>query len=371
MTSISQPLSPFKPAVLIIAGGTGGHVFPALAIAEALRHQNITVYWLGTQRGLEARVVPAAGFNIHYINIQGLRGKGIFNALFMPFKLMRALWQSLKVLRQCRPTAVVGMGGFVTGPGGIAAWLMHVPLLIHEQNAIAGLTNRWLGRLATQVLEAFPNTFPPSYHSIYTGNPLRKAIMTLTHMPAPHTPLRILIVGGSLGAKALNEIVPVALQHVKAPIAIWHQVGEAHIGTMQQAYEWAQQSVKLEAFIEDIAAAYAWADIVICRAGALTISELAQAGVASILIPYPYAVDDHQTRNAQFLVDQKAALLLPQAMLTVERLATILNDLSENLEHLQAMSTAAQQCAKPMALQKIVEIIKGTLYPENHIHEGA
>jgi UDP-N-acetylglucosamine--N-acetylmuramyl-(pentapeptide) pyrophosphoryl-undecaprenol N-acetylglucosamine transferase len=370
MTSISQPLFPFKPVVLIMAGGTGGHVFPALAIAEALRHQNVTVYWLGTQRGLEARVVPAAGFDMHYISIQGLRGKGIFNALLMPFKLMRAVWQSLKVLRQCRPIAVVGMGGFVTGPGGIAAWLMHIPLLIHEQNAIAGLTNRWLGRLATQVLEAFPNTFPPSYHPIHTGNPLRKAIMTLTHTPASHTPLRVLIVGGSLGAKVLNETVPVALQHVKAPIAIWHQVGEAHIKTMQQAYKWRQQPVKLDAFIEEIAAAYAWADIVICRAGALTISELAQVGVASILIPYPHAVDDHQTRNAQFLVDQKAALLLPQTALTAEKLATILNELSANPKRLQAMSIAARQCAKPRALQKIVEIINGTLYPGNHIQEG-
>jgi UDP-N-acetylglucosamine--N-acetylmuramyl-(pentapeptide) pyrophosphoryl-undecaprenol N-acetylglucosamine transferase len=345
--------------ILIMAGGTGGHVFPALAIAEALRNQGITVYWLGTRLGLEARVVPAANIDIKYISINGIRGKGWFSLLAAPFKITFALWQSIRVLRALRPTAVIGMGGFVTGPGGVAAWLLRIPLFIHEQNAIAGLTNRWLARLATTVMEAFPSTFPKNYQAVHTGNPLRANILALSSQEprTVHKPLRVLIIGGSLGAKVLNETVPQALQQLQSNIEVWHQTGNAHIDVMRQAYDGTPFKARVAAFIEDMAAAYAWADIVICRAGAITVSELAQAGVASILVPYPYAVDDHQTHNAQFLSENGTAILLPQTALTVEKLASLIKELYNDPDRLTAMSATARNCATPTALEKVVGLV--------------
>ncbi|WP_349645637.1 undecaprenyldiphospho-muramoylpentapeptide beta-N-acetylglucosaminyltransferase [Candidatus Parabeggiatoa sp. HSG14] len=364
MTPLTKP--PLQP-ILLMAGGTGGHVFPALAIAETLRTQGITVCWLGTQRGLEARVVPATHIDIKYINIDGIRGKGKLSLLTAPFKIIFAIWQSLCVLRTLRPAVVVGMGGFVTGPGGVAAWLLRIPLLIHEQNAVSGLTNRWLARLAFIVMEAFPRTFPKNYHAVHTGNPLRANIIALSK-PIPrmvHNPLRVLIIGGSLGAKILNDTVPFALQQVIGAIEVWHQTGTTHIEAMQQAYNNAPFQAKVTAFIEDMAAAYHWADIVICRAGAITISELAQTGIASILIPYPYAVDDHQTCNAQFLANRGAAILLPQTELTVEKLATLITELLKNTMRLTAMSEAARYCAMPTALQEVVNLVVKTAYVKN------
>jgi len=346
-----------QQTVMIMAGGTGGHVFPALAIAEALRAQQLTVHWLGTEKGLEARVVPQANITIHYIKISGLRGKGRLQLLLAPFKIIKAIWQAIKVLRQVRPTVVIGLGGFVTGPGGIAAWLLRIPLIIHEQNAVMGLTNRWLARIATQVLEAFPNTFPPRYHAVHTGNPLRANIMAVTRSDSQIESLHILVFGGSLGAKALNEIVPAALLKIKKPITVIHQAGELHITAMQQAYAQAKFKTQVVAFIDDMAAAYQWADLVICRAGALTVSELAQVSVASILIPFPHAVDDHQTHNARFLSDENAAVLLPQSELTIEKLSLIINELLDNPTRLATMAMAAKNKAKPLALQQIVTAI--------------
>jgi len=344
--------------ILLMAGGTGGHIFPALAIANALQAQDITVCWLGTQQGLEASIVPAANIEIKYISINGIRGKGGLSLLIAPFKIIRAIWQSLRILWRVRPIVVVGLGGFVTGPGGVAAWLLRIPLLIHEQNAIVGLTNRWLARLATVVMEAFPGTFPKNYHAIYTGNPLRTTIMALSSANRiVHKPLRVLIIGGSLGAKVLNETVPLALQQVKGAIEVWHQTGKKQFDAMQRAYENAPFNTRISPFIEDIAAAYAWADMVICRAGALTISELAQAGVASLLVPYPYAVDDHQTYNARFLSEKGAAILLPQNELTVNKLTTLMTQLYNTPDHIQAMSMAARDCATPTALQQVVDLI--------------
>ncbi len=343
--------------VLIMAGGTGGHVFPALAIAEALRAEGVPIYWLGTKAGLESRVVPSKGIEIRYINIGGLRGKGLFSLLTAPFKISLAIWQSLRILRQIRPAVIIGLGGFVTGPGGVAAWLLRIPLLIHEQNAIAGLTNRWLARLAKQVMEAFPGTFPISYRAVHTGNPLRANIMALPATREIHQPLHILIVGGSLGAKALNETVPLALQQVKGNFEVWHQTGETHLVAMRDAYTKAPFQARIDAFIEDMAAAYSWADLVICRAGALTVSELAQAGVGSILVPFPYATDDHQRYNARFLSAQGAAILLPQTECTVERLTKEVNMLINEPHRLQQMAISARGCATPRALAEIVEII--------------
>ncbi|MDM8569284.1 undecaprenyldiphospho-muramoylpentapeptide beta-N-acetylglucosaminyltransferase [Thiotrichales bacterium HSG1] len=337
--------------ILIMAGGTGGHVFPALAVAEALKNKKIEVYWLGTRKGLESKVVPKAGIEIKYINIKGIRGKGIWGLLLAPVRIFLAIWQSIRILRVVQPTKVIGFGGFVTGPGGVAAWLLGIPLFIHEQNAVAGLTNRWLAKIATQVMEAFPKTFPNG--AICTGNPLRNNITN--SISDKHKNLHVLVVGGSLGAKVLNEVVPIALQQMPNNIEVWHQTGNIHFEAMEQTYS--ENRFKITAFIEDMGKAYAWADLVICRAGAITVSELAQAGVASILIPYPYAVDDHQTLNAKFLSIKQAAILLPQPELTVTKLTNIIMEFYEERSRLQTMAIAAKGCATPNALKQIIDII--------------
>lgn len=352
-----------KRPILLMAGGTGGHVFPALAIAEALNAQGIPVCWLGTRQGLEARVVPETDIPIYYVSISGLRGKGLLRLLTAPFKIIFAIWQSILVLRTCRPALVIGMGGFVTGPGGVATWLLRIPLIIHEQNAIAGLTNQWLARLAHQVLEAFPHTFPPHYNALYTGNPVRASITALTSLEPklPSEPFKILIIGGSLGAKALNEIIPQALQYVTAEIQVWHQTGPLHIDAMHQIYARKPFKARVEAFIENMAEAYHWADLVICRAGASTISELTYAGVPSILIPYPFAVDDHQTYNAHFLVEKGAAILLPQTELTADKLSMLINELIHDPSELQRMAERARRSATPAAVQQIVQLCLQTI----------
>jgi len=362
MTQKRDFTKPSQKPIMLMAGGTGGHVFPALAIADALREQGIPVCWLGTLRGLEARVVPNAGIDIKYISITGVRGKGLFGLFAAPFKIVLAIWQSVRVLRTVKPAAVVGMGGFVTGPGGVAAWLLRIPVLIHESNAIAGLTNRWLARLAHQVMEGFPGTFPKSRGAIDTGNPLRAEIIALSQS-APRTEhelLRVFVVGGSLGAKALNETVPVALHQMSSQIEVWHQTGKLHFDAMQTAYKGTQ--ARVVAFVDDMAAAYAWADVVICRAGAMTVSEIAQAGVASILVPYPFAVDDHQTSNARFLAENGAAILLPQSELSVEKLVALMKDFIENRTRLAEMGAAARACAKPEALQQVMDLVVKTAY---------
>ncbi len=342
-----------------MAGGTGGHIFPALAIAEILQTKNIKVHWLGTKLGLEAQLIPAADIPIDYINIAGMRGKKWLTILTAPFKIMYAIWQSIRILRQIKPVAVIGMGGFVSGPGGIAAWLSRIPLFIHEQNAIPGLTNRWLTKLAQGVMESFPNTFPAKKHILYTGNPLRNNITELSSqkLTTVHKPLHILILGGSLGAKILNETVPIALKQLAYPIEVRHQTGRIHIEAMQTAYKDVTFAVQIMPFIEDMASAYLWADLVICRAGAMTISELAQMGLASILVPYPYAVDDHQTHNAQFLVATQAAILLPQTKLSVTKLVNLIENLISNPKRLEKMAIAAKSCATPVASQIIVDTI--------------
>jgi len=353
-----------KQTILLMAGGTGGHVFPALAVAQALQKRGISVYWVGTQRGMESHIVPAAGIDIFYINISGLRKNGLLNLLFAPFKIIFALAQVIQILRKCRPAAVIGMGGFVTGPGGIAAWLLRIPLLIHEQNAIAGLTNRWLARFADIVMQAFPNTFESRYQAVYTGNPLRADILAIIPQQKNYNILKVLIIGGSLGAKILNDTVPKALQSIEDKadkFEIWHQVGQSHASAMQEAYQHSPFTTRVSPFIENMAAAYQWADVVICRAGALTISELAQTGTPSILVPYPFAVDDHQTRNAQFLSERGAAILLPQADLNPERLGILLHALLNSPHELRRMAAAARHCATPEALDKVVDLCLKTI----------
>ncbi len=346
--------------VLIMAGGTGGHVFPALAIANALQSRGVTVSWLGTRRGLEADVVPKAGFPIDWISVQGLRGKGLFGWLMAPVKLLRALTQTWQVFSRRQPDAVIGLGGFVTGPGGVVAWLRQRPLVIHEQNAIPGLTNRLLAKLADRVLEAFPGSFGGKVGAVCVGNPVREEILRLAP-PEERFRLRegtfhLLVVGGSLGAKALNDVMPETIKRVESflNINIWHQTGRNRAKEVKSAYRNVSIEHKVTEFIDDMAEAYAWADLVICRAGALTVSELAAVGVGAVLIPYPYAVDDHQTRNAMVLVDSDAAVLLPQTRLNAEILATELHGLLSR-ERLLAMARAAYQQRKVDSVERVVQ----------------
>jgi UDP-N-acetylglucosamine--N-acetylmuramyl-(pentapeptide) pyrophosphoryl-undecaprenol N-acetylglucosamine transferase len=346
-----------RSTILIMAGGTGGHVFPALALARLLRAASHEVVWLGTRRGLEARVVPAEQIDIEWLAMSGLRGKGALTLLAAPFKLLQSVWQALGVMRRRRPALVVGFGGFVTGPGGVAAWLTRRPLLIHEQNAIAGYSNRLLSHLARQVLGAFPRAFPARVDLRVVGNPVRAEI---ANQPPPSVrfaqregALRLLIVGGSLGAARLNAVVPFAIARCGLTLRVRHQAGERGIDAARAAYAQAQVTAEVTPFIDDMALAYADADLVICRAGALTISELAAVGVASVLVPFPAAVDDHQTVNAQFLVREGAAVLIADRDLTPEKLAGTLRELCAGRGKVLAMAERARQVARPHAAEEL------------------
>ena len=342
---------------MILAGGTGGHVFPALAVANWLREHGHEVSWMGTQGGMEAEVVPAAGFKMHWLTVSGLRGKGWRAKLTAPWMLSRALWQARKHLQRQRPNVVLGLGGFVAGPGGIMARWLKIPLVIHEQNRVAGTTNRWLSRLASRVLEAFPETFADRDKPCWTGNPLRPEIEKLGGKTREISqPLRLLVVGGSQGAKILNETVPVALADFHHRIEVWHQTGKIMQAEVNAQYCRAGLQARVEAFIDDMAAAYDWADLVICRAGAMTISELAAAGLAAVLVPYPHAIDDHQTRNAEYLAWRGAARLLPQPELTPLRLRQEVKDLIQQPEKLMSMGRAARQAARLDATETVARI---------------
>jgi UDP-N-acetylglucosamine--N-acetylmuramyl-(pentapeptide) pyrophosphoryl-undecaprenol N-acetylglucosamine transferase len=345
--------------ILIMAAGTGGHVFPALALARLLREQSLEVIWLGTERGLESRVIPAEGIPIERLSIGGLRGKGVLSWAAAPFRLGRALLQALAVMRRHQPSVVVGLGGFVTGPGGIAAWLTRRPLVIHEQNAIAGFTNRCLAHVARQVLEAFPNSFGRDVHSKVIGNPVRADISAV---PPPSVrfagrsgPVRILVIGGSQGAARLNAVVPFALKRLSSWLAfdVRHQAGERWIDAGRASYAQAGVRADVRPFIEDMSEAYAWADLVICRSGALTVSELAAVGVGSVLVPFPNAVDDHQAYNAQYLVREGAAVLISDRELTAERLAAELQRLCAGRGKLLAMAERARLLARPRAADEL------------------
>lgn len=349
-----------KKTFLLMAGGTGGHVFPALATADQLRQQGHRIEWLGSQRGIENRLVPAADIKLHSISVTGLRGKGRLSLVLAPFKLLRALWQAFIVVRRVKPDAVLGMGGFASGPGGLAARLLGKPLLVHEQNAIPGLTNRILARLSQRVMEAFPGAFEPGFNALATGNPVRSDISALAEPEQRYQGrtgvLRVLVVGGSLGAQAINQCLPkaLALMAEESRPEVWHQAGANNIAAAQQGYRQAGIEAKVVPFIDDMQAAYGWADLVICRAGALTVSELAMAGVASVLVPFPFAVDDHQTANARFLSTRQAAVLLPQPELTPERLQQVFEQYA-NRESLVAMAQRARALATPDATAVVAQ----------------
>lgn len=345
--------------ILIMAGGTGGHVFPGLAVADYLKADGWTVVWLGTQQGMEARLVPDRGYEMVRIRFSGVRGKGLASWLTLPLQLLVAFWQSARAIFRIRPDVVLGMGGYPAFPGAMMASLLNRPLVIHEQNSVPGLANKVLARIADKVLLAFPGALREGKDIRLTGNPVRAEI---GDVPAPQQrfagregPLKLLVVGGSLGAQALNEVVPRALRSIpggRRPL-VTHQAGIRHIDTLRKNYADAGVEGRLVAFIEDMAARYAECDLVICRAGALTIAELAAVGVASVLVPFPYAVDDHQTMNARFLSDKGAAVLLPQRELTPQRLAQLLVDFTR--EKLLEMARRARELGKPEAAKLVAE----------------
>jgi len=352
---------PADVSVLIMAGGTGGHVFPALAVARALARDGVRVDWLGTPSSFESRLVPGEGIAFHAVPVRGLRGKGVAGWLKAPFALSRALWLALGALRQLSPDLVLGMGGYATGPGGVAARLLGKPLVIHEQNAVPGLTNRLLARIATRVLEAFPGSFPAPRRAHLTGNPVREEVIRIAapeqRLAGRSGALRLLVLGGSQGARVLNTIVPGAIAALDDPsiIEVRHQSGEAHLEDTRARYRAAGIDAEPVPFIADVAEAYAWADLVVCRAGALTVSELAVAGVASVLVPFPYAVDDHQTRNGRHLADAHAALLIDEKDLDAERLGALLAEYHGARDRLLAMATAARRLGKPRATREVCD----------------
>lgn len=365
--SLSAKNSSQKPTLLVMAGGTGGHIFPGLAVADELRALGWDIYWLGTADKMEANIVPEHGYSISFINMSGLRNKGIKSLLFMPFKLMQSLVQARRIMKNIHPNVVLGMGGYASAPGGVAAWLTKTPLIIHEQNAAAGLSNRLLAKIANTVCCAFPDTFANTVDAKVVGNPLRASISQGTKKVKQETTQQklrknILVVGGSLGAQILNEIMPscfTSLVATDSKVAIWHQTGAAKQIEVEAAYKVEgieSTKVKVTPFIKDMAEAYLWADIVVCRAGALTVSELAMAGKPAIFVPLPHAVDDHQTKNALYLVNQGAAKLLPQSQLTSQSITALINELFSDFDSLNTMAKAAKNAANQNASKQVAQL---------------
>jgi len=347
-----------KKTLMVMAGGTGGHVYPAIAVADRLHAQGWDVVWLATEGGMENRLIEGKPYHKAMITMRGVRGNGLLGWLLLPLKLMLALKQSFSAFWQYRPNVVLGMGGFAAFPGGLMAKLFMKPLVIHEQNSIAGLTNKSLSYVANKVLAAFPAAFGDK--ATLVGNPVRGDITQValpqTRYDARSGKLKVLVVGGSLGAAALNEVLPKALATFPADIRpeVVHQAGEKHIATLEANYQAAGVEAEAKAYIQDMAAQYAWADVVICRAGALTVAELACVGVASVLVPFPYAVDDHQTTNAAYLSENDAAILIQQTAFTVEKVVDVLTKLTR--ETCLSMAKNARALAKPEAAESVANV---------------
>jgi UDP-N-acetylglucosamine--N-acetylmuramyl-(pentapeptide) pyrophosphoryl-undecaprenol N-acetylglucosamine transferase len=355
--------------ILIMAGGTGGHVFPGLAVADDLVNDSWQVHWLGTAERMEAQIVPKAGYDISFIDVAGVRGNGITRLLAAPYRIVKSIVQALRVIKTFNPDVVLGMGGFASGPGGIAAWLKRVPLVLHEQNAAAGLTNKILARFANVALEAFKGTFGAG-KATHVGNPIRQAFLTA---PEPSKrincehKLNILVVGGSLGALALNQALPKAVEALsnRELINVRHQAGKGKAEQVIAAYQQIGFSAEVSEFIDDIATAYQQADLVICRAGALTVSEIAAIGVGAVFVPLPHAVDDHQTKNAQVLVNAGAAKLMPQSLLQQGKLAELLNELITDRHQLLNMANAAKTVAVLDATKRVANECRRLAGSEN------
>jgi UDP-N-acetylglucosamine--N-acetylmuramyl-(pentapeptide) pyrophosphoryl-undecaprenol N-acetylglucosamine transferase len=344
---------------LIMAGGTGGHVFPALAVATELKRAGLELSWLGAKGGMEESLVTDPDIQLHLINVSGLRGKGITAKIAAPWRLTRAIWQANMVFSRVNPSVVIGFGGFASGPGGFVAWLRRRRLVIHEQNAVAGTTNRILRRFADRVLEAFPGSLPGAE---LVGNPVRGDVEGI---PAPQDRLagrdgsyRVLVLGGSQGARFLNQHIPAALSQSGKPIEVWHQCGNGWLDETRSSYEQVGLDARVESFIDDMAAAYSWADLVICRAGAMTVAELAAAGAASLLVPFPYAIDDHQTANANWLAEAGGAGLIQESEASKQGLADTVRDVLDR-GRLLAMAAAARTRANKAAAARIADICRG------------
>jgi UDP-N-acetylglucosamine--N-acetylmuramyl-(pentapeptide) pyrophosphoryl-undecaprenol N-acetylglucosamine transferase len=349
-----------RSGVAIFAGGTGGHVFPALAVASELDRRGYAVHWFGTERGLESRVVPEAGFPLHQLRVSGIRGKGVTARLRGLVGMVVALLQALVSLGRIRPVVALGMGGYVAGPAGLASWLLRIPLVIHEQNSVAGTTNRLLRRFARVVLTAYPDAFGGNT-TRQVGNPVRTELLArgaaASYDYDGSRPLRLLVVGGSQGALAINSVLPPALAAAGAAVEVRHQTGVAHADTVRALYgENPGSSVEILPFIEDMAGAYEWADLVLCRAGALTLAELTIMGRPAILVPLPNAIDNHQARNAQWLVKQGGAVLLPQSEMSAESVARLLREFCGTPERLRQMAAAARAAARPDATAEVADI---------------
>ncbi|MGB0865673.1 MAG: undecaprenyldiphospho-muramoylpentapeptide beta-N-acetylglucosaminyltransferase [Granulosicoccaceae bacterium] len=346
--------------VMIAAGGTGGHVVPALSVAQELQRRGFNVVWLGTQAGIEARLVPESGIEMEWLAVSGLRGKGWQAWLLAPFKLLRACWQAGRAVIRHKPTVLLGMGGFVAGPGGLMAKILGKKLVIHEQNAVVGTTNRLLARVADVVLAAMPSAFVEQQGARCVGNPVREDLSLIddpsVRLNRGDNEFRVLVVGGSQGAGVFNEVVPAAAQEV-GNIQLWHQTGRAGVEQTQAAYDSAGVEARVVPFIDDMAEAYSWADLVVSRAGAMSVSELAASGCASVLVPYPYAIDDHQTANCALMVREGAAVLVPQPRFDAQLLTKILMDLRDDRPRLVTMAKAARGLAKPNATREVAEII--------------
>ncbi len=358
-------MNAIAPLVVVMAGGTGGHIFPGLAVAQALRDAGARVRWLGADGGMETRLVPQQGIAIDTIAVKGVRGKGLLTLLGAPLRVLQAVRAAAAVLRRERPDAAISFGGYAAGPGGIAARLAGIPLLVHEQNRAAGMTNKVLAKLARKVLVGFPQTFAKE---TLVGNPVRAQI---AQVPPPEArgfdhggPLRLLVLGGSQGARALNAAVPAAVAALGLPVDVLHQAGEKLLDEARAAYAKAGVQARVEPFIADMAAAYGWADLVVCRAGALTLAELCAVGVGGVLVPFPQAVDDHQTRNAQYLVERGAALLLPQSDDLASRLGEVLKTLATDPGRRLGMARAARALARPDAARDVAAAVLETLSPE-------
>lgn len=358
--------------ILIMAGGTGGHIFPGLAVAGLLKGEGWDVCWLGTSERMEARLVPEHGYPIRFIDVAGVRGKGILKLITAPFMVARSIFQAIKVIRQEQPQVVLGMGGYASGPGGIAAWLMGKPVVLHEQNATAGMTNRILAYFSKKVLMAFPNTFRGRDNAILVGNPIRKEISQLAQGPLhdidSDKSLNVLILGGSLGAQALNENVPHLLAACRShdAIHVWHQTGRGNKDTVERLYNQVlvhNHHVRVDEFINDMVSAYQWADLVICRAGALTVAEVAAAGIGAVFVPFPHAVDDHQTLNAGWLADNGAAIIIQQADLMHRENMTRIGELIDDRKALKKMAENARRVAIVDATEKVASYCKALADP--------
>ena len=344
--------------VMILAGGTGGHVFPALAVATELRQRGVPIIWVGTEKGIESKVVPAAGFQLAYMHVQGLRGKGLIQYLRAPIIISKALLEGLHIVKKYNPCALLGMGGFVSGPCGLIGVILRKPLIIHEQNAVVGLTNRILAPLSKVMFTGFPIQYKKA-RSEYTGNPVRNELMSMAEptvrLTRPGKRKRLLIIGGSLGSLALNTVLPVAIKILSQTmqIDVWHQTGANKRERVVWSYQQDDMHVQVDEFINDMSKAYAWADLIICRSGAITLAELAAVGLGSILVPYPYAVDDHQTANARSFVEQGAACLLPESEMTAEKLASLLQTILLDEKRLVEMAKAAKKLSQTNASKRV------------------